>query len=66
MLSWLTSVNWFNVVEKALLIVGAASAFVKVVAPLTKWTGDDKVGRALDWVLRQAARLALNPKPPQP
>lgn len=66
MLSWLAGVNWLNVIEKVLLTVGAASAFVKVVAPMTKWTGDDKFGRALDWVLRQAARLALNPKPPQP
>jgi hypothetical protein len=62
MLSWL-ALNWVGLLEKALLVIGAASAFVKVVAPLTKWSGDDKVGRFLDKLLAFAGRLALNPKP---
>ncbi len=62
MLTWLAA-NWVDLVQKALLVVGAASVFVKTLAPLTKWTGDDKIGRALDKVLSWAGRLALNPKP---
>ena len=63
MLAWLAA-NWLSVLDKALLVVGAASLFVKTVAPLTKWTGDDKVGRFLDRLLSWAGRLALNPKQP--
>jgi hypothetical protein len=63
MLSWLAQ-NWADVLAKALLVVGAASVFVKTVAPLTKWTGDDKLGRALDKILAWAGMLALNPKKP--
>lgn len=61
MLSWLAQ-NWADVVTKALVIVGAASVFVKTVAPLTKWAGDDKLAAYLDKVLSFAGRLALNPK----
>ncbi len=61
MLSWIAA-NWASVLEKTLLVVGAASVFVKTVAPLTKWTGDDKFGAALDKVLAWAGFLALNPK----
>lgn len=61
MINWLAQ-NWADVLQKGLLVVGAASVFVKTIAPLTKWTGDDKLGRFLDRVLGLAGRLALNPK----
>jgi hypothetical protein len=61
MVSWLAQ-NWADVVTKALVVVGAASLFVKTVAPLTKWAGDDKLAALLDKVLAFAAKLALNPK----
>lgn len=65
MLTWLAA-NWATVLSTALTVVGAASVFVKTVAPLTKWTGDDKAGRFLDRLLGWAGFLAMNPKPPTP
>jgi hypothetical protein len=62
MFSFLANVNWAQAALTALSVVGAASVFVKTVAPLTKWTGDDKVGAFLDKVLKWAGFLALNPK----
>ncbi len=64
MLSWLAA-NWSDVLMKALVAVGAASVFVKTIAPLTKWTGDDRLGRWLDKLLAFAGALALNPKKPE-
>ena len=65
MLSWLAA-NWATCLNTALVVVGAASVFCKTVAPLTKWTGDDKVGRFLDRILAFVGRVALNPPKPQP
>lgn len=64
MVAWLAA-NWLEVLEKGLLVVGAASAFVKVVGSLNeKWTWDNKLTKALDWLLALAGRVALNPKQP--
>jgi hypothetical protein len=64
MLSWLAA-NWYMVVEKGLLLVGAASAFVAAVQKaFPNWKPASKVGKVLNWILAFAGRLALNPKPP--
>jgi hypothetical protein len=62
MFAWLAA-NWASVLSTALTVVGAASVFVKTVAPLTKWTGDDKFGAFLEKVLRWVGAIALNPAP---
>lgn len=63
-MSWFLA-NWPMVLEKALLLVGAASAFVAAVQrAFPNWKPASKAGKALAWVLSFAGRLALNPKPP--
>jgi hypothetical protein len=66
MLSWLAQ-NWAMVLEKALMLVGAASAFVAAVqGAFPNWAPASKAGRFLAKVLVFFGRVALNPKPPAP
>lgn len=61
MIDWLSN-NW----QECLMVIGGvisgASVAVKVIAPLTKWTGDDKAAALLDRALGLLNKLALNPK----
>ena len=66
MLSWL-ALNWAVVLEKAVLLVGAASMFVAgVQKAFPNWAPAGKAGRALGWAMALLGRVALNPKPPAP
>jgi len=41
-----------NIILVALQIIGGTSVVLKVVAPLTKWKGDDKILKFLEKILK--------------
>lgn len=61
MIDWLSN-NWTQCLMVIGGVISGASVAVKVIAPLTKWTGDDKVAALLDRALGLLDKLALNPK----
>ena len=65
MIDWILA-NWQVVLVIISAVVSSASVALHAIAPLTKWTGDDKASTAVDWLLRQLHRLALTPKPSSP
>ena len=47
MIDWLSN-NWTQCLMVIGGVISGASVAVKVIAPLTKWTGDDKVAAGRD------------------
>lgn len=62
MFAWIVA-NWSTVIVVVLAVIGAASAAVKVIAPLTKTTRDDRLAKWLDVVVSWLSKVALNPRP---